>query len=186
MAHARFALTVLIIGTCWTANTGAGGQGSSATNEALWDAARVGDTARITAALEKGADVNAKSRYDVTALILAANNGRMDAVKLLVARGADVNAQDSFYRARAAEMALTNGHADVATFLLQSGANADGALAAAVQMNAEATVKAALAGRVTREGLQAALNIAGAMKREALGALIKTAFDKLPAPATTA
>ena len=107
----------------------ASGQGTQAANEALWEAARAGDTARITAALAKGADVNAKSRYDVTALIFAASSGRLDAVKLLVSRGADVNAQDSFYRARAAEMALTNGHVDVTLFLLQNGADADGRLA---------------------------------------------------------
>ena len=85
----------------------AAGQGTQAANEALWEAARAGDTAAITAALAKGADVNAKSRYDVTALIFAAGSGRLEAVKLLVARGADVNAQDTFYRARAAEMAIT-------------------------------------------------------------------------------
>ena len=51
------------------------GQGSQAANEALWEAARAGDTARITAALAQGADVNAKSRYDVTPLIFAAGNG---------------------------------------------------------------------------------------------------------------
>jgi hypothetical protein len=45
------------------------GQGSQAANESLWEAARTGDTARITAALAQGADVNAKSRYDVTPLI---------------------------------------------------------------------------------------------------------------------
>ena len=104
------------------------GQSQSAANEALWEAARAGDTARITAALAQGADVNAKSRYDVTALIFASSNGRLDAVKLLVSRGADVNAQDSFYRARAADMALTNGHIDVAVFLVQNGAEADGVL----------------------------------------------------------
>ena len=81
------------------------GQGSQAANESLWEASRAGDTARITAALAQGADVNAKSRYDVTPLIFAAGNGRLDAVKLLLSRGADVNAQDTFYRARAADMA---------------------------------------------------------------------------------
>ena len=80
-------------------------QGPQAANEALWEASRTGDTAGITAALAKGADVNAKSRYDVTPLIFAAGNGRLDAVKLLLSRGADVNAQDTFYRARATEMA---------------------------------------------------------------------------------
>jgi len=97
------------------------GQANQAANEALWQAARDGNTAGITAALAKGADVNAKSRYDVTALIFAAGSGRLDAVKLLISRGADVNAQDTFYRARAAEMAITNGYADVALYMLHNG-----------------------------------------------------------------
>ena len=154
---------------------------SQPANEALWEAARAGDTARITAALAQGADVNGKSRYDVTALIFASSNGRLDAVKLLVSRGADVNAQDSFYRARAADMALTNGHVDVAVFLVQNGAEADGVLWAAVQSDNAALVSVALAGKVTRQGLQSALDRATAMKREALAPPIKAALDKLPA-----
>jgi hypothetical protein len=51
-------------------------QGSQAANESLWEAARSGDTAGITAALAKGADVNAKSRYDVTPLISCGNGLR--------------------------------------------------------------------------------------------------------------
>jgi outer membrane protein assembly factor BamB len=164
------------------------GQGSQAANEALWQAARDGDTAAITAALAKGADVNAKSRYDVTAVIFAAGSGRLEAVKLLVARGANVNATDTFYRARAAEMAITNGHVDVTLFLLQNGAEADGLLAMGVQQNQEAIVKAAVAGKVSRQALQSALTMAGNMKRETLTPVIKAALDKLPpetAPAFT-
>lgn len=156
------------------------GQSQPAT-ESLWEAARAGDTARITTALAQGADVNAKARYDVTALFFAASNGRLDAVKVLVSRGADVNAQDSFYRARAADMALGNGHTDVAIFLVQNGAEADGTLAVGVQSNNEALVTAAVAGRVTRLGLQSALTLAGTMKREAFVPAIKGALDKLPA-----
>jgi outer membrane protein assembly factor BamB len=155
-------------------------QGSQAANEALWQAARDGDTAAITAALAKGADVNAKSRYDVTPLIFAASSGRLEAVKLLISRGADVNAQDTFYRARAAEMAITNGYADVAVYLLQNGADGDGLLAMGVQTNNEAIVKAAVAGKVSRQALQNALTMAGNMKREAFAPLIKAALDKLP------
>ncbi|HEY7189493.1 MAG TPA: PQQ-binding-like beta-propeller repeat protein [Vicinamibacterales bacterium] len=161
-------------------STSARAQGTQAANEALWEAARAGDTAKITAALAQGANVNAKSRYDVTALFFAASSGRMDAVKLLVSRGADVSTQDTFYKATATEMALTNGHTDVAIFLLQSGAPADGALTGAVQFNSEALVRAAVAGKVTRQGLQTALGMAGALKREALVPIIKAAFDKLP------
>jgi len=87
MRRQRYGIVTLILGATCAAVVNATGQGSAAANEALWDAARLGDVARITAALDKGADINAKSRYDVTPLILAANNGRMDAVKLLIARG---------------------------------------------------------------------------------------------------
>ena len=156
------------------------GQGTQAANEALWQAARDGNTAAITAALAKGADVNAKSRYDVTAIIFAASSGRLEAVKLLIARGANVNAQDTFYRARAAEMAITNGHVDVTLYLLQNGAEGDGLLAMGVQQNQEAIVKTAVAGKVSRQGLQAALTLAGTMKRDALAPVIKAALDKLP------
>ena len=160
-------------------------QGTQAANEALWEASRAGDTAGITAALAKGADVNAKSRYDVTPLIFAAGNGKFDAVKLLLSRGADVNAQDTFYRARAADMAMSNGHTDVAIFLVQNGSDADSALSAGVATNQEALLKAAVAGKVTRQGLQTAMNLAGTMKREAMIPILKAALDRLPAEAAT-
>jgi outer membrane protein assembly factor BamB len=156
------------------------GQGSQAANESLWEASRTGDTARITAALAQGADVNAKARYDVTPLIFAAGNGRLEAVKLLLSRGANVNAQDTFYRGRAADMAIANGYVDVAIFLVQNGSDPDSALVGGVQSNSEALVQAALAGKVTRQGLQSAVAMAGTMKRDALVPLIKGALDKLP------
>jgi len=155
-------------------------QGAQSANEALWQAARDGDTAGITAALAKGADVNAKSRYDVTALFFAATSGRLEAVKLLVARGADVNVQDTFYRARAADMAISNGHVDVTVYLLQNGADGDSMLTSGVQQNQEAIVKAAAAGKVSRQALQNALTLAVNTKREALIPPIKEALDKLP------
>jgi outer membrane protein assembly factor BamB len=162
--------------------TPAAGQGTLAVNELLWEGARAGDVGRISAALAKGADVNAKSRYDVTALTFAAGNGHLEAVKLLVARGADVEAKDSFYRARAADMAITNGHAEVVIFLLQNGTIADDLLATIVQMNQEAILRAALAGRVSRPALESALSRAKTAKRDALLPIITAALDKLPAP----
>ena len=173
--------TLTLIGILLAASFAVGlGQGSQAANEALWQASRDGDTAAITAALARGADVNAKSRYDVTAVIFAASSGRLDAVKLLVARGANVNATDTFYRTNAADMAMSNGHVDVTVYLLQNGAEADGMLAAGVQENQEAIVKAAVAGKVSRQALQAAFAMAGTLKRETLTPIIKAALDKLP------
>jgi ankyrin repeat protein len=130
-------------------------------NEALFEAARAGDTARIEAALAQGAGLNATSRYNVTPLIFAASNGRLEAVKLLVARGANVNAQDSFYRATAGGMALGNGHIDIAVFLFQNGWNgADDLMFFGVQSDNITLVKTALTGTVTHKAAQAALSAA--------------------------
>jgi outer membrane protein assembly factor BamB len=153
-----------------------------ARNEALFEAARAGDTAKIAAALDAGANINARARYDVTALIFAAINGHLDAVKLLVARGADVNVQDTFYRGRAADSAFTGGHIAVAIFLLQNGTTgADTLLAAGVQTNNVDLVRAAAGAATSRSALQSALTAAERLKREPLISILKSAFDKLPA-----
>jgi outer membrane protein assembly factor BamB len=81
-------------------------------------------------------------------------------------------------------MAITNGHTDVTLYLLQNGAQGDGLLAMGVQQNQEALVRAAVAGTITRQGLQSAVTMAGNLKRDALVAIIKPALDKLP-PDTT-
>src|SRR5687768_12539581 len=95
LAHIVIVLAMLV--TQVTAGQNSAASNRAATNEALFEAARAGDTAGIAAALDRGADVNAKARYDVTPLIFAAGGGKLEAVRLLVARGADVNSQDSFY-----------------------------------------------------------------------------------------
>ena len=80
---------------------------------------------------------------------------------LLVARGAELNAQDTFYRFRSVDVALMNGHRNVATFLLERGSEgADNALRAAVAANDLSLARTALARR-SRLGCQA--------KRQALG-----------------
>src|SRR2546430_15762922 len=51
-------------------------------------------TDTVRALLEKGADVNAKNKYDDTALIHAAYAGDTDTVVVLLEKGAEVNARD--------------------------------------------------------------------------------------------
>jgi len=72
-----------------------------ALNDQLFEAVRKGDAAAVTAALDKGADVNAKFRYGATALFKAAERGHTEVAKVLIDRGADVNVKDTFYGATA-------------------------------------------------------------------------------------
>jgi WD40 repeat protein len=155
-------------------------------NEALWDAARSGDTARVAAILDKGADVNAKARYGATALFFAADKGYLETVKLLVARGAEINVEDTFYKFKPIDMALQNGHAEVGIFLLEKGGRGAGfALMTGVRSNNAALVKAALkASGVDRRALQSALALAEREKRADLVTPIKAALDALPADST--
>ena len=135
---------------------------SSPANEELWDAARAGDVARVTKAVENGADVNAKTRYGATALTFAADKGHVAVVKLLLDKGADVNAQDSFYSMRAVDMAMMNKHVDVVNLLMERGSKGAGnVLMSAVQQGNVALAKTALASSdLTRANITAALGVA--------------------------
>ncbi len=104
------------------------------TGEALLEAARLGDRARIETLLDAGANVDAQNRYDATALFFAAGRGHLDVVELLVTRGASLDQEDSFYRTTPLQRALSYGHLEVARYLLEQGAaGADAALQAAVR-----------------------------------------------------
>ena len=100
-------------------------------NEALLDAAQQNDLAGVRQALERGADVNATTRYNATALLFAASNANMDMVRLLVDRGADMAVEDTFYGFNPIDMA--DGNLDVVRYLIEEGASgASGALAMAI------------------------------------------------------
>lgn len=88
-------------------------------NNQMWEAARKGDVVAVTAALDKGADVNAKFRYGTTALFKAAERGHADVVKVLLARGADATVKDTFYGATAMSWALDNDHVEVVRAILE-------------------------------------------------------------------
>jgi hypothetical protein len=158
---------------------------ADAQSEALANAARSGDAAQVAALLDKGVDVNAKGRYGATALFFAADKGHLDVVRLLVARGADINIQDTFYRTRPINWALANDHAAVAIFLLEKQSKGgDQVLMSGVRSNNSRLVKAALASSdLDRRALQSALATAEREKRTELAVPIKAALDALPADA---
>ena len=112
------------------------------TTPLMW-AAEQGHAQVINLLVASGADVNANStvvevkgrRYGcnnctgeapvtggVTALVLAARQGNLDAVKALAEGGADLN-KPSGDGSSAMLVAIQNGHYDIARFLVEKGAN---------------------------------------------------------------
>ena len=113
---------------------------------ALLDAAQQNDLAGVTRALQQGANVNAKTRYNSTALIVGAMNGNIDMVRLLVERGADLTVKDSFYGMDAIGAATNSGNLDVVRHLIEKGApGALDALTLAIQRNNLPLLSAVLA-----------------------------------------
>lgn len=114
-------------------------------NDQMFEAVRKGDAAAVTAALDKGADVNAKFRYGQTALFKAAERGYSDVVKVLLDRGVDVTVKDTFYQATAMTWALDNDHVEVVRLLLEkTPSSVDEVLLTGVREGKEPLVKVAL------------------------------------------
>lgn len=102
--------------------------------EELREAARRGDVARVRALLDAGVKPDSPGRHGMTALIVAAAAGQVEIARLLVERGADVNARETFFNSTPLGAAAFRArHAGLVRWLLEKGANeADVALAFAV------------------------------------------------------
>jgi len=89
-------------------------------NEELIWAAEDGRLALVQKLLQKGANPNAKSEGDVTALMRAASRGRLEVVKALLQSGAELNARTRRGR-KAIDIAIQEGHNHVAALLQETG-----------------------------------------------------------------
>ena len=132
--------------------------------DALWAAVRAGDAEAVAAALDDGADVNAKNEIGVSALWIAASKGKLDVIELLVERGADVNARDGIWYQTPLSLAVGGLHLDVVKFFIKAGAkDVDAALFTAASRGNVAMVKMILEhGKVSQDALDAALYTAAA------------------------
>jgi ankyrin repeat protein len=146
-------------------------------NEEFFAAARKGDVAAVKAFLDKGVDVNAKTRYGATALSYACDKGHVEVVKLLIERGADVNVKDSFYGEVPLGWALSHGHAQVVKLLLDKGAaGIERALLSGVQEGNLEIVKVVIEkGGVKPESLNNALRRASSGGNKEIVDLLKKA-----------
>jgi Ankyrin repeats (3 copies) len=140
-----------------------------ALNDQLYDAVRKGDAAAATAALDRGADVNAKFRYGATALFKAAERGHVEITKLLLDRGADVKVKDTFYQATAMTWAVDGKHIGVIRLLLEKDGDGveDVLLTGTREGNAEMVKVALDRGSAKPEALTVALVLSSADEKNA-------------------
>jgi peptidoglycan/LPS O-acetylase OafA/YrhL len=95
--------------------------------ESLHAAARIGDLPAIERHLAKGAALDAQEpRFGGTPLIWATVTGRLEAIRLLLARGADVNAPTAD-GGSALQAAAFLGHRECAEELIRAGAKVNAA-----------------------------------------------------------
>jgi len=93
----------------------------------LTDAVLKGDISGVRAAIAAGEDLNQRhpvvAGFDdgYTPLLIAARNGAVEIVKLLIDAGADVRARDAMFCAEPVHKAAYMGHAEVARVLIDSG-----------------------------------------------------------------
>lgn len=99
----------------------------SAADDGLIAAAREGDVKAVRALLEEGADVNAAAGDGMTALHWAAQRGRVEVARVLIAGGAKIEAGTRIGGYTPLHLAARRGHADVVKALLAAGADASAA-----------------------------------------------------------
>ncbi|MGD8377061.1 MAG: ankyrin repeat domain-containing protein, partial [Acidobacteriota bacterium] len=135
--------------------SGCSGPGESPSPEELFAAVRAGDVAETGRLLDAGVPLESEDNYGSTPLLMAAANGRVDVVRLLLDRGADPDHRETFYGAGALDMALFGDHPDVALLLVEAGADGrETALAVALQGgNLELARAAVTAGPINESAL---------------------------------
>jgi ankyrin repeat protein len=141
----KLRLAIAIIAILFSTSASAQDKGGKDVNDEFFAAARHGDIAAVKAFLDKGTDVNTKTRYGSTALFYACDRGNVELVKFLLERGADPDARDTFYGATPMTWAADKGHVEVVRLLVEKGAKEkDDALAVGVDKGSMELVKTVL------------------------------------------
>lgn len=153
-----------------------------ALDEDLLTAARKGDVAAVKTLLDKGANLEAKSRYGQTPLFFAARNGHEELVKFLLAKGAVSNIRDTFYKMSLVAAAADKGYTSIVKLLLDAGSgSADEALGMAVERgNREMAAMLLATGKLAPADLSAALASAEQAKRPEIVDMLKKAGAQPP------
>lgn len=142
-------------------------------------AARKGDIEAVKSFLAKGVDVNAKTEYGATALSYACDKGHTAIVRLLLERGADANARDTFYGATPITWASMKGHSEIVGLLLDKGASGkEQVLLGGVQSGKADMVRIVLEKGVGQETLDLALSSAVKGNKPEIAEMLRKAGAK--------
>jgi ankyrin repeat protein len=146
--------------------------------EDLLEAIRQSDVAAVKKLLDAGVSANAKYRYDRSALSFAADRGNAEIVRLLLDRGAAVDAPDTYYKMTPISAAAMKGHVEVLKALLAKATPAaqGDALFPSLRGGKPEVVSAVLASRpFSPRDLSQALAIAEQVGTAEVAAVLKAA-----------
>ena len=122
---------------------------------ALPDISFVGDAAAVRVLLDHGANVNAVDPLGRTPLMYAAASDllALDVVKLMVERGADINAKDTHKQSgdsglTVLDIARLHGDTPIVQFLVKAGAKGSPAPAPALKPRRDNTISSAIQGSI--------------------------------------
>jgi ankyrin repeat protein len=81
------------------------------------------ETLKFFFEIDKNIDVNTRIAANTTALMIAARNGRADAVRFLIERGADLNVRQVLFDNTALMFAVLGNYKDIVALLVNKGAD---------------------------------------------------------------
>jgi ankyrin repeat protein len=148
----------------------------------LLAAARRGDLEQVKQLIEKGANIEAATRYATTPLYFAARNGHLPVVEYLLAKGANPNVTDTFYKMHILAAAAEKSGAPVLKALLDAGAKPPPNLLmmAALQGSPEVLRFLVEATKPAPEALSNLLQMALQNNKEANAQVLREAGAKAP------
>ncbi len=127
-------------------------------NEDLLTAARQGNLEQVKALLDKGAQIETKTRHGITPLFFAARNGHAEVVTYLLSKGAKADVTDTFYGMSAVGSAMEKGDMAIIRALIQGGAKDPSLLSMALRSKDTELLKLIL-----ESGPQPAMQLNGAL-----------------------